>query len=324
MSSTVSLEQTGRIAGKAQTAGKRRERMGPLARRRERWFYLMISPWIVGFILFSGGPIIASAAISFTRWSLVQSPDWIALGNYTYALFEDDLFWKVIKNTIYYSLGSVPSGLVVAFALALLLNEKVRGINFFRTIFFLPSVVSGVGVILLFGWIFNPRFGLINGMLARVGIKGPGWLYDPHWAMPVLIILSLYGVGGTMLIYLAGLQGVPQELYEAAEMDGAGTWARFRHITVPVLSPVTFLLLVTGIIGTFQVFTPAYVLTNGGPEFSTTTIGLSIYFNAFQYNKMGYAASQAWLLFATILVLTLVQFRLSKRWVHYEQEDRVK
>jgi multiple sugar transport system permease protein len=287
--------------------------------------YLMISPWIVGFLLFSGLPILASAGLSFFQWDLVHTPHWVGFDQYQRALFGDDLFWKVAYNTLYYTVGSVPLGLCVSFILALLLNEKVFGRNIFRTTFFLPSVVSGIAVILLWGWIFNPRFGLVNGLLWDLfGIRGPGWLYDEAWAKPTLIIMSLWGVGGGMLIYLAGLQGIPQELYEAAEVDGAGVWVRFRHITIPLISSVTFLLLVTSFIGSFQVFTPAYVLTQGGPNNATNMLGLYIFNNAFKYNNLGYAAAQAWLLFGWILLLTLIQFRFGRRWVYYEQEGETR
>jgi multiple sugar transport system permease protein len=323
MRSTVPLEES--IPAMGQTLARprsRRKHLGPLAARRERWFYLMISPWFIGFILFQGGPIVASALLSLADWEIARTPRWVGLSHFATMLGQDRLFWKVSWNTLYYTLGSVPTGLVLAFLLALLLNERVRGVNIFRTIFFLPSVVSGVAVILLWGWIFNPKYGIINGLLAKVGIRGPGWLQDERWAMPALIIMSLWGVGWMMLIYLASLQSVPAELYEAAEMDGAGRWRRFRHITVPLVSPVTFFLLVTSIIGSFQIFTQTYVLTRGGPNNATLTIGLYIYLNAFQWNKMGYAAALAWVLFAAILLLTLIQFRLAGRWVYYEQEER--
>src|SRR5581483_9899384 len=213
------------------------KRISPLAAHRERWFYLMISPWLIGFVLFQGGPIVASALLSLTNWDLVHAPEWVGLEHFVAMFTQDPLFWKTSWNTLYYTVGSVPTGLVLAFVLALLLNERVHGVNIFRTIFFLPSVLSGIAVILLWGWIFNPKFGIINGLLATIGITGPGWLQDEQWAMPALIIMSFWGVGWMMLVYLAGLQGVPKELYEAAEIDGAGSWARFRHITVPMVSP---------------------------------------------------------------------------------------
>jgi multiple sugar transport system permease protein len=294
--------------------------MGARSRWRERWFYVLISPWIIGFILFQGGPVIVSALLSLTHWELAKLPEWVGLENYR-ELFADPLFTKTMGNTLYYSLASVPLRLGLAFLLAVLLNQKVKGINLFRTIFFLPSIVSGISVVLLWGWIFNPRYGIINVLLGFVGIQGPGWLLDEQWAMPAIIIMSLWDVGWNMLIYLAGLQGVPQSLYEAAEIDGAGRWARFWHITVPLVSPVTFFLLITDTIGSFQVFTSTYILTRGGPNFATLTIALFIYLNAFTWGKMGVGAAVAWVLFFCILLLTFIQFQLAGRWVYYEQES---
>jgi multiple sugar transport system permease protein len=216
---------------------------------------------------------------------------------------------------------SVPLGIVVAFVLAILLNQKLRGINVFRTIFFVPAVVEGVAVYMLWGWIFNPRFGLINALLDLVGIRGPAWLASENWAMPAMIIISLWRVGWMMLIYLAGLQDIPQEYYEASEIDGASRWQMFWHITIPLISPVTFFLFVTGLIFAMQIFTPLYVLTRGGPNNSTMTLSLLIFFAAITFDRMGYASALAMLLFMVILLITLAQFLGARRWVHYTSEE---
>jgi multiple sugar transport system permease protein len=294
-----------------------RRRLGPHERREEREFYLFISPWIIGFILFGGGPIIASAVISLTNWSLLSSPEWAGLANYR-RLAADPLFLITLKNTLIYAIGSVGLGVIAAFLLALLLNQKVWGMALFRTIFYLPSVVSGIAVALLWVNIFHPDFGLINYALSWIGIQGPGWLTSPSWAMPALIIMSLWGVGGGMVIYLAGLQSIPEHLYEAAALDGAGPLRKFWHVTVPMMSPVIFFNMIVGFIGSLQAFVLIFVMTNGGPANATLVYGLYLFRNAFQFFEMGYASAMAWVLFAVIMIITAVQFQLAKRWVFYE------
>ena len=297
-----------------------RESLGPQARREEREFYLFISPWIIGFILFGAGPIIASAVISFTEWSLLSSPRWTGLQNYR-RLIRDPLFTITLKNTLIYAVASVGLGVVVVFLLALLLNQKVRSIALFRTIFYLPSVVAGIATALLWVNIFHPDFGLINYALARFGIQGPGWLQSPQWAMPALIIMSVWGAGGAMVIYLAGLQSIPEQLYEAASLDGAGPLRKFWHITVPMMSPVIFFNLIVGFITSLQAFVLILVMTAptpGGPANSTLVYGLYLYRNAFQNFEMGYASAMAWVLFLVIMLITAIQFRLAQRWVFYE------
>jgi multiple sugar transport system permease protein len=299
---------------------RRRTVMGPLAKRRERWFYLMISPWLIGFIAFQAGPIIAAGLLSFNDYSLTRGATWVGLKHYE-TLLADPLAIRTFWNTAYYAFVSVPLGIVVAFVLAILLNQKLRGINVFRTIFFVPAVVEGVAVYMLWGWIFNPRFGLINALLDLVGIRGPAWLASENWAMPAMIIISLWRVGWMMLIYLAGLQDIPQEYYEASEIDGASRWQMFWHITIPLISPVTFFLFVTGLIFAMQIFTPLYVLTRGGPNNSTMTLSLLIFFAAITFDRMGYASALAMLLFMVILLITLAQFLGARRWVHYTSEE---
>lgn len=300
----------------ARAGSRRRPPLGSLGKRRERWFYLLIAPWLVGLLLFHGGPILAALALSFADWPLPRPPSFVGLDHFR-TLLADPLFGRTLFNTAYYALGTVPPGIALGLGLALLLHRRRRGVTLFRTLFFLPTVVSGVATILLWGWVFNPRYGIANALLAAVGIRGPAWLQDEAWAMPALILMSLWNVGANLIIYLAALQGVPQDLHEAAALDGAGRWARFRHITWPLISPVTFFLLVVNLIGSFQVFTPTYILTRGGPNNATMTLPLYIYFNAFVWGRLGYASALALVLFALILALTLLQFRLAERWVFY-------
>lgn len=284
------------------------------------WGYIFISPWLIGFLIFTLGPVIASFLLSFTDYELVTPPRWIGLKNYITLLKDDRLFWVSLYNSAYYTFFSVPLGIIVAFALAMLLNLKLPGITIYRTIFYLPVVTSGVAVALLWIWLFNPQFGLINFLLRSIGLPGPGWLVDPAWAKPAFVLMSLWGVGGTVVIFLAGLQGVPRSLYEAAAVDGANAWHRFWNITVPMMSPVIFFNLIMGIIGSFQVFTQAYVMTGGGPQDATLFYVLYLFKQGFGMFRMGYAAAMAWILFVIILVLTLIQLKLAQRWVYYEGE----
>jgi len=288
-----------------------------LPQQRARMFYILILPWLIGFVLFVLGPMIFSLGLSFTRWNLLNLPIPIGVENYVH-MAHDALFWQSLKVTTTYAIVSVPLGLVFALLLALLLNQRVRGLAIFRTIFYLPSVASGVAVAVLFLWIFNPQFGLVNSLLSYVGIQGPGWLASTQWALPTLILMSLWSVGGTMIIFLAGLQNVPAELLEAASLDGAGIWQRFRFVTLPLLTPTILFNLVLLIINQFQTFTQAYTMTNGGPLYATLFYVYYLYLNAFQYLDMGYAAALAWVLFTIVLVLTVIVLRTSDRWVFYQ------
>lgn len=288
-----------------------------MARKEAIEGYIYALPWFIGFIIFTAGPIIASFLLSFTNWDLIRPPKWIGFGNYK-TLIEDPLFWQGLKVTSIYASCSVPLGIAGGLTIAVLMNQKIKGLSVFRTIYYLPAVVSGVAVSLLWSWIFNPDFGVLNYLLSLIGVKGPGWIYDERWALPSLIIMSLWGVGGGMVIYLASLQGVPTELYEAAIIDGASSWKRFWAITIPMISPVIFFQLIMGIIGSFQVFTQAYIMTSGGPNNATLFYVLYLYRNAFQWFKMGYASSLAWILFLVILILTIVQFKMASYWVYYE------
>jgi multiple sugar transport system permease protein len=296
----------------------KRQRRGKLALREELQFYLFISPWLVGFILFTAGPILASLVLSMTDWSVLKKPDFVGLANYVTMFTSDPYFFKVLGNTIYYAGLSVPLGIVLAFMISVLLNQKLVGITLFRTFFYLPSLVTGVAVAVLWAWLLNPQFGLINHGLRLLGIEGPEWLYNTKTAMPAMIVMSLWGIGGTMLTYLAGLQGIPEHLYEAAEIDGAGAVSKFFNVTIPLMTPVIFFNLIVAIIGSFQTFTQFYVMTNGGPANATLVYVLYLYRNAFEYFKMGYASALAWVLFFLILALTVIQFYLAPRWVYYE------
>ena len=295
---------------------------GAMARRENLMGWLWASPWILGFLIFTLGPMLASVYYSFTEFAVISPPKWIGLENYRVMLTDDALIGQSLKVTTLYALFGVPLYLVIGFLLAILLNQRIRLIAFWRTLFYLPAVMSGVAVALLWQWIFNSDFGLANWLLAIFGIDGPSWLLDPVWALPALILMSLWGVGGGMVIYLAGLQGVPTTLYEAAEIDGANSLYRFRHVTLPMVSPVIFFNLIIGIIAALQTFTQAFVMTGGGPQNSTYFFMLHLYNNAFQWLKMGYAAALAWVLFFYILILTLLVVRFSSAWVYYEGELR--
>jgi multiple sugar transport system permease protein len=301
---------------------ERRPSTGLSIRTREAiTCYVFMTPAILGLLIFTIGPMLVSLYLSFTDYDVLGSATWIGLENYR-RLFSEPLFWKSLRVSTIYSIISVPGGLVFALALAVLLNQKMPGVYVFRSIFYLPTVISGVGVAMLWRWMFNAEFGIINTLLAYIGIQGPPWLTSEQWALPALIITSFWGVGGTMLIYLAGLQGIPQELYEAAEIDGAGAWKRFRFITIPLISHVTFFNLVLGIIGALQVFTDAYVMTGGGPNNSTLFLAVYLYQNAFRYLNMGYASALAWVMFMIVLVLTLLVFKSSPLWTFYQDETR--
>ncbi|CAA9220929.1 MAG: ABC transporter, permease protein 1 (cluster 1, maltose/g3p/polyamine/iron) [uncultured Chloroflexia bacterium] len=288
-------------------------------RRRNLEGWLFASPWIIGFVLWTLGPMLASFILAFTEWDLVSAPRWVGLNNIT-EMLHDPILLQSLKVTTLYAIISVPLHLIIGLGLAMLLNTRIAGLNFYRTIFYLPSVLSGVAVALLWRWLFSTEFGLFNLLLASVGLQGPSWLGSERWALPSLILMSLWGVGAGTIIYLAGLQGIPTDLYEAAEVDGARGWARFRWITLPLMTPVLFFQLVVGIVAALQIFTPALVMTNGGPNNSTNFMLLYLYRNAFQYFRMGYASAIAWVLFLYILILTLLVFRSSALWVHYQGE----
>ena len=297
-------------------------RRGSLARREALTFYLLISPWLLGLLLFVLGPMVASLVISFTKWDLLSPARFVGLDNYEKMFTRDPLFWQSLKVTAIYTLVYVPVELTGGLVLALLMNQKLRGIGLFRTIYYLPSVLPGVAFVVLWMWILHPDVGLINTLLSYVSIEGPRWLADPDWALPALLMMSLWGLGRAMVIYLASLQGIPQHLYEAASIDGANRWQSFWKITLPMLTPTIFFNLVLSVISTFQTFTSAFVATNGGPLDSTLFYVLYIFRQGFEYFNMGYASALAWVLFLIILALTLVIVRSADRWVYYEGEAR--
>lgn len=299
-----------------------RKRPIKLSQREAIWAYILISPWLIGFILFTAGPMVASLGLSLTHYDIVSSPQFVGLANYVKMFAGDPKFWHSLKVTLTYAIVAIPLGLVAGLALALLLNAKVPGIAVWRTVYYMPSVVSGVAVAILWGYIFNPRFGIIAWILSWFNIRSPGWLDSPDWALPALIVMSLWSVGGGMIVYLSGLQGIPTVLYDAALVDGANSWQRFWRITLPLITPVIFYNLVTGIIGTFQYFTNAYIMTRGGPAEATLFYNLYLYNNAFRYQSMGYASALAWILLVIVLVLTMLVFRSSAAWVYYEGELR--
>ena len=289
--------------------------------------YAYISPWIIGYLVFAFGPVLASLYLSLTTFALIQPPRFTGLANYA-RITTDPTFWKSLENTLYYTAIAVPVGVTGSLLCAMLLNGRIRGRALFRTIFFLPSVTPIVAAMMLWIWIFNPQVGLINYLLSLIGIDGPGWFASPTWSKPALIIIGLWGSvgGGTMLIFLAGLQGVPIELHEAAEIDGAGSWSRFWRVTLPLLTPTIFFSLVMGIIGALQLFSSAYVASSGahsvgGPSQSTLFYVLNLYKYAFMYWEMGYGSALAWVFFFMVLLLTYLQLRMARSWVYYETQS---
>lgn len=296
---------------------------GSSVRRREAIEgYIFSMPWIIGLLVFYIGPMVLSFALSFADYDVVRTPKFVGLRNYQTALFQDKLFWSSLYRTLYYSVVSVPIGLIGSLLAALLLNQGLRGTTIYRTFYFLPTLTPAVATAFIWRWLLHPDLGLVNYFLWQLGIQGPRWLGSSTWVIPSLIIMSLWGsIGGTrMLIFLAGLQGVPQELYDAALVDGAGVWHRFRNVTLPMISPTFLFNLVLGVIGALQVFALAYTATDGGPGRASWFYALHIYRNAFQLFYMGYASALAWVFLVLILALTAINFALSKRWVYYEGE----
>jgi len=313
------------------------------------WGYVFIAPWLVGFIFFVAGPMAFSALLSLYRWNGISPLDsehatFRGLGNFKELLFDDELFWTALYNTAYYAIISVPLGICTSLLLATLLNAKLRGISIFRTLFYVPNVVAGVATIMMWSWIFNPDFGGFNVVLNKVGLTALGhwimhvvpgldafmarshiswpplWFAEAFWAKPALIIMSMWGAGGGMLIFLASLQDIPPHLYEVAAIDGANRLRRFFAITLPLLTPTILFNLIMSIIGSFQVFAQAYLMTDGGPDNATLFYVLYLFRKAFQHFEMGYASALAWVLFAVIMTLTLLVLKSSSRWVYYEGE----
>jgi len=320
-----------------------KQKASRMARKEGIEGYICILPWLIGFFVFTFGPMLFSIYISMCDWDIINPPKFIGLANFQQALFDDFRFAQAIKVTIAYALFALPLGLTGSLLVAILLNQSVRGMTWFRTIFYIPAVLPGIAVAMVWRWIFNPENGILNIFLrSKIVPAGlphivhgsiripmaplidnpPPWLASTEWALPAFILMSLWGIGGGMIIYLAGLQGIPTQLYEAAEIDGASAVQKFRKITLPMLSPTIFFNLVMGVIGSFQVFTSSFVMTQGGPAYATLFYLLYLYQKAFQYFQMGYAAAMAWILFVIILVCTLIVFKTSARWVYYEAELR--
>ncbi len=303
-------------------AKPRTQRLSP-SKREAISFYLFILPWLLGFIAFTLGPIVASLGLSFTRYDMMLAPKFVGIENYQ-ELFGDPLFYTSLWNTVYIVLLAVPLGMITAFSIAMLLNQKVGGMPVYRTAYYIPSIVPAGASAALWMYLLQPQWGVINGILKAVGLPAPGWLASRVWAKPAIILVMLWGSGGTMIIYLAGLQDIPEALYEAADIDGAGRWGKLWNVTLPLMTPTIFFTLIMGIINTFQVFSIIFVLTDGmgGPINSTLVYLVYIYRKAFVSFKMGYTAAMAWVLFVVILILTILQFKTASLWVYYEAEGK--
>ena len=288
-------------------------------RQREAFYgWLFALPAIIGMVAFDVGPMVASVLIAFTEWNGVTPPQWVGLANYEEILFRDDLFWLSLRITTVFAFVSIPLNLVTGFLLALLLNQKIRGQALMRTLYYLPSIVPLVAVAALWRWIFLKRFGLLDIGLAMMGVQAPDWLGDPNWVLPAFIVMGLWGVGGGMLINLAGLQAIPTDLYDAASIDGANAFQRLQNVTVPMMTPLILFNLVMGIIGGLQVFVVAFVMTGGGPNNASLFYMLHLYHTAFEYFRLGYGSSLALILFLYIVILSALVFRSSSAWVYYE------
>lgn len=309
---------------KRQRAGLRAQwrEMSPKTRQEAIAGYLFIAPWLFGFVVFLAGPLIASFGISFTSWNIVGDPRWVGIENYARIFTRDPDFIQALKVTLRYALIFLPLSTILGIAMAQALNSQVRGVGLFRTLLYLPSVVPGVAATLVWVWVLNGRYGLLNTILGWFGVEGPDWFRDPQSALYGIVIIGLWGVGGSAIIYLAGLQNIPAHLYEAARVDGATSTQQFRFITLPMLTPTIFFQLVVGLIGVFQTFTSSFVATGGGPLKSTFFYMLYIYTRAWQSLRMGYASALAWVLVLIILVITILVFRSSPYWVHYEAERK--
>jgi multiple sugar transport system permease protein len=289
--------------------------------------YLFLLPSFIGFLIFVALPVLAALGLSFVNWNLLTPPEFVGTANYSQLLIKDRVFRTVLGNTLYFTVTIVPLQLMFGLILAVALNQALRGLTFYRLVYFMPVVTNIVAAALVFQWIFNRDFGIISAPLWKLAettglpLAPPDWLNDPQWAKPAVVLLTLWkNTGFTMVIYLAGLQAIPVQLYEAAKVDGASAWQRFRNITIPLVSPTTFFLLIIQMIGAFQLFSEAYVMTRGGPAQATLTIAYYIYQNAFEFGRMGKASAIAWILFAIIFLFTFLQNRLQRRWVHYEVE----
>ncbi|HDN79648.1 MAG TPA: sugar ABC transporter permease [Chloroflexi bacterium] len=292
-----------------------RFRRGAL-REQALWAYIFLSGSLLGLLVFWVFPIVAAFGLSFVKWSLLSPPKWAGISNFR-RLLNDPYFWNALKNTFYYVAGVMP-GIAISLFLAVLLNQGLKFTTFYRTIYYLPTITMWVAIALVWKWLYSPQYGLVNWVLSLFGIHGPAWLSDPKWAMPAQIFVSWWkGAGYNMVIFLAGLQGIPQIYYEAAAIDGANWWQRFRHITLPLLTPTIYFVVVMTFIGSFGVFAQIYIMTEGGPGQATTTIMYYLYNNAFKYFDIGYADVLAIAFFVIVFIFTIIQAKLQERWVHY-------
>jgi multiple sugar transport system permease protein len=292
---------------------------GTQQRREALWALLFLTPFFVGLLFFIGGPVVAAFIVSLANWDLMGPPQWIGLQNYV-SLAQDPIFWQALGNTVYYTGVSVPVGLGVALGLAVLMNRKLRGMYAFRVIFFAPVTVSIVAVSLLWAWLYSPAYGFINYVLSSLHLPTSQWLVDPRMAMPSIIIVGLWrGLGFNIIVFIAGLQSIPHDLYEAAAIDGANEWRQFRHVTLPMLSPTMFFAIVMALISSFQVFEQTYIMTQGGPGNDTLTLIYYIFLTGFTYLRMGYASALSFVVLALVLAITVVQVRWQYRWVHYDE-----
>lgn len=302
-----------------EVALRARPRPTRLGRTESVYFHILISPWLMGFLIFTLYPVAASLYYSLTRFNVINPPKWIGLSNYI-QLFHDNLFYQSLFVTVYYIVLQVPITIMVSLAVASLLNLRIPGMRIFRAMYYLPTLTPAVANALLWTWLLNPQFGLLNVALYFLfHVQGPEWLVSRHWVIPALVLMGTWGFGGTMVIYLAALQGIPREFLEAAAIDGATSWRRYTRIVLPLLSPAIFFTLILGIIGSFQIFTQPYILTGGGPDYASYFYNLYLYQNAFEYYKMGMASAQAWILFVIILVFTIVLLKFGEQWIHYER-----
>ena len=293
--------------------------MKVLAKVNKRaWPYLFILPWIIGFLVFTLGPLVLSFVMSFFYWSITGTPKFRGLGNYIEMFTTDDQVLKSLSISLKYAAIFVPLNMIIALVLAMLISQPVKGAKFFRTIFYIPAVISGVAVSIIFGWLLNGNYGVINYLLSLLGIDGPQWLVDPKWAIIAVIFASAFGVGSMMLIFYTDIKNIPIDLYEAAAIDGAGPARQFFSITLPMITPTILFNLITSIISSFQQVTLVMLLTNGGPMKSTYFYGLMTYNNAFKFHKLGYASANAWVMFIIILLLSALVFKSSDTWVFYE------
>lgn len=309
--------------GQQGVAGTRRPWFRTTRGQEALSFYLFITPWLLGFVIFTLFPIVASFLLSFTQYDMILAPKWLGAANFK-EMFHDPLFYKSMYNTLYIVVFAVPASMIASFSVAMLLNTNVRGLAAYRTAFYIPSVVPTVASAALWLYLLQPQWGLLNGVLGSLGIKGPGWLASEVWSKPSIILMMVWGSGGTMILYLAALQEIPETLYEAAEIDGANWGGKFLHVTLPLMTPTIFFTVVMSIISTFQVFSAIFVLTDGmgGPVNSTLVYLIYLYRNAFAFFRMGFSSAMAWVLFVIILVLTLIQFKTASYWVYYEVDDK--